>query len=79
MITLSAGIGEPGARANPEQMDSFAMTNLRLKQIDRAFSVNQCEPEMPEAEREERKRVPGGASVRANPERIESIRDDEFA
>ncbi len=30
-------------------------------------------------EREERKRVPGGAAVRANPERIESIRDDEFA
>jgi hypothetical protein len=35
------------SRANPAQMDSFATTNLRLKQIDRAFSVNQCEPEMP--------------------------------
>ena len=35
------------SRANPEQMDSFATTNLQLKQIDRAFSVNQCEAEMP--------------------------------
>ena len=41
------GYGVVAARENPERMDSFATTNLRLKQIDRAFSVNQCEPEMP--------------------------------
>ena len=43
----SAILNTSCSSANPEKVDSFAMMNLRLKQIDRAFSVNQCEPEMP--------------------------------